>query len=93
MSLIFFVILLQILVCNAYLIDMLNFNTRRNEENENKVVKIIVDFIKSVYAHNESSQNDLEMVSWLIGVFKMKINKRLRDEQEKNTVYWHLRQG
>jgi hypothetical protein len=23
------------------------------------------------------------MVSWLIGVFKMKINKRLRDEEEK----------
>jgi hypothetical protein len=33
-------------------------DTRQNEEKENKVVKIIVDFIRTVYAHNKSSQND-----------------------------------
>jgi hypothetical protein len=33
------------------------------------------------------------MVSWLIGIFKMKINKRIRDEKEEITVYWYLRQG
>jgi len=100
MQLIIYVLLLivslQIFVCNGYLIEMSNdkaMDTRRNEEKENKVVKIIIDFIRTVYAHNKSSQNDLEMVSWLIGVFKMKINKRLRDEKEKNAVYWHFRQG
>ncbi len=90
------IVSLRIFVCNGYLIEMSNdkaMDTRQNEEKENKVVKFIVDFIRTVYAHNKISQNDLEMVSWLIGVFKMKINKRLRDEEEKNTVYWHLRQG
>jgi hypothetical protein len=90
---IFSIISLQILVCDAYLINMLNFkamNTRRNRENEYKMMKIIGDFIKTGYSHNESTQNDLEMVSWLIGIFKMKINKRIKEE---NTVYWYSRQG
>ena len=93
---IFSIISLQILVCDAYWINMLNFkamNTRRNRENEYKMMKIIGDFIKTGYSHNESTQNDLEMVSWLIGIFKMKINKRIRDEREENTVYWYSRQG
>jgi hypothetical protein len=68
-------------------------NTRRNKENEYKVAKILVNFIKTFYAHNESTQNDLETVSWLIGIFKMKMNKRIRDEREENTVYWYSRQG
>ncbi len=62
MSMIILVILsiisLQILVCNAYLNNMLNFkamNTRRNRENEYKMMKIIDNFIKTGYSHNTST--------------------------------------
>jgi hypothetical protein len=98
MSLIALVILtiisLQILVCNAYSMDMLNFkamNTRLNEENENKVMKVIFHYIKTV--NNKSSKKDVDMVYWLIGMLLMRVNKRLDDKKHENTVYWYSRQG
>jgi hypothetical protein len=90
------VFFIQILICHAYLFKTSNIkplNIANDEENENLWGKILVNCIKNLSIHTDTSQNDLEMVSWLIGIFKMKMNKRIRDEREENTVYWHLRQG
>jgi hypothetical protein len=90
------VFLIQILICHAYLFktsSIKSLNIENDAENENILGKILVNCIKNLSNHTETSQNDLEMVSWLIDIFKMKMNKRIRDEREENTVYWHLRQG
>jgi len=88
------IISLQILVCPAYLINMPHFksmNTRINEENENKMMKVIFNFVEPV--NNKSTKKDLEMVYWLIGMLLKRVNKRFDDEREENTVYWYSRQG
>ena len=90
------VFFIQILICHASLFEkpsIKSLNIENDAENENILGKILVNCIKNLSIHTETSQNDLEMVSWLIDIFKMKMNKRIRDEREENTVYWHLRQG